>query len=78
MAAKKKLTFEQKLAAVETLIDQMEAGGMSLEDTVGKYKEGVGMLAELEKELKEATQQLTVIRRGADGEDIEEPLEVRP
>ena len=50
---------------------------MSLEESVQRYEEGLTMLAALEKELQSATQRLTVLRRGADGEETEEPLEVR-
>lgn len=75
MAAKKKQTFEQQLSSVEALISQMEAGGLSLEDAVKQYEEGVAMLAALEKELSDAMQRLTVIRKGIDGNDIEVPME---
>lgn len=74
MAAKKKLTFEEQLAAVETLIDQMESGGMSLEESMKRYEEGVALITAMEKELTQATQRLTVIRQTAAGEE-EVPLE---
>lgn len=75
MAAKKKLTFEQQLEAVETLIAQMESGGMPLEESMKRYEEGMAMLAAMEKELQSAAQRLTVIRQNAAGEDEEVPLE---
>lgn len=78
MAAKKKQSFEEQLVAVESLIDQMESGGLSLEDAMKRYEEGVALLAAMEKELTGATQRLTVIRQNTAGEDVEEPLEVKP
>lgn len=78
MAVKKKLTFEQQLNALEALIAQMEAGGMSLEESVKQYESGVKMLDELEKTLGEVSQRLTVIRKGENGQDEEHPLEVQP
>ena len=54
MAAKKKRTFEEQLSALETLIAQMESGGLSLEESMKRYEEGVGMVAAMEAELKEA------------------------
>ena len=75
MAAKKKLTFEQQLEAVETLIARMENGSLPLEESMKQYEEGVAMLAAMEKELQCATQRLTVIRQNAAGEDEEIPLE---
>ena len=76
MAAKKKLTFEEQLAAVEELIGRMEEGGLSLEESMKRYEEGVAMLASMEKELASASQRLTVIRRSSAGEESEEALEV--
>ncbi len=75
MAAKKKLTFEQQLEEVEALISQMESGGMSLEESIKRYEEGMKALSALEKELASATQKITVLRRDAAGQDVEVPLE---
>ncbi len=75
MAAKKKLTFEQQLEAVESLIARMENGSLPLEESMKQYEEGMAMLSAMEKELQGATQRLTVIRQNAAGEDEEVPLE---
>ena len=76
MAAKKKLTLEERLAQVEALIGEMEAGALPLEDALKRYEEGMQALFALEKELQSAQQKLTVLRRAADGSEEEEPLEV--
>lgn len=76
MAAKKKPTFEERLAQVETLIGEMEAGALPLEEALRRYEEGMQALTALEKELQSAQQKLTVLRRGADGTEEEMPLEV--
>lgn len=75
MAAKKKLTFEQQLETVETLIAQMENEGLPLEESMKRYEEGMAMIAAMEKELAAAAQRLTVIRQNAAGQDEEVPLE---
>ena len=75
MAAKKKLTFEEQLAEVEALISRMENGGMPLEESLRRYEEGMKALAALEKELAEATQKVTVLRKSFDGAEEEIPLE---
>lgn len=75
MAVKKKLTFEQQLADVEALISQMESGSMTLEESMKRYEEGMKALQALEKELAGAAQKLTVLRRSAEGQDVEIPLE---
>ena len=76
MAAKKKQTFEERLSQVEALIGEMESGALPLEDALKCYEEGMQALSVLEKELQSAQQKLTVLRRAADGTDVEVPLEV--
>lgn len=76
MAAKKKQTFEERIAQVEVLVTEMEAGALPLEETLKRYEEGMQALAALEKELQSARQRLTVLRRAADGTEEEVPLEV--
>ena len=74
MAAKKKLTFEERLQQVEALIAKMESGEMPLEEAMQQYEAGLNALNALEKELTAAQQCLTVLRQQS-GEDIEVPME---
>ena len=74
MAAKKKLTFEERLQQVEALIAKMESGEMLLEEAMQQYEAGLNALNALEKELTAAQQRLTVLRQQS-GEDIEVPME---
>ena len=74
MAAKKKLTCEERLQQVEALIAKMESGEMPLEEAMQQYEAGLNALNALEKELTAAQQRLTVLRQQS-GEDIEVPME---
>lgn len=74
MAAKKKLTFEERLQQVEAMIAKMESGEMPLEEAMQQYEAGLNALNALEKELTAAQQRLTVLRQ-QNGEDIEVPME---
>ena len=74
MAPKKKQGFEAQLAALEQLIDGMESGGLSREESLSRYEEGVKLLASLEKELAQAKQRLTVLRQGDEEETMEDTL----
>ena len=74
MAAKKKLTFEERLQQVEALIAKMESGEMPLEEAMQQYEAGLNALNALEKELTAAQQRLPVLRQQS-GEDIEVPME---
>ena len=58
MAAKKKLTFEERLQQVEALIAKMESGEMPLEEAMQQYEAGLNALNALEKELTAAQQQI--------------------
>ena len=73
MAAKKKLTFEERLQQVEALIAKMESGEMPLEEAMQQYEAGLNALNALEKELTAAQQRLTVLRQQS-GEDVEVPM----
>ena len=74
MAAKKKLTFEERLQQVEALIAKMESGEMPLEEAMQQYEAGLNALNALEKELTAAQQRLTVLRQ-QNGEDVALPME---
>lgn len=74
MAAKKKLTFEERLQQVEALIAKMESGEMPLEEAMQQYEAGLNALNALEKDLTAAQQRLTVLRQQS-GEDVELPME---
>lgn len=74
MATKKKMSFEAQLAALEKLIGDMESGESTLEESMKRYEDGMKLIGELENELAQARQKLTVLRAG----DEEELLEDSP
>ena len=57
-SSSKKQPFEQRLAALETLVDALEAGELSLEEGVEQYGQGVKMLQDLQKSLSAAEQKV--------------------
>lgn len=63
MAAKKE-TFETRLEALEALVSRMEAGGMTLGDTLKSYEQGMKLAESLKKDLAAAEEKLTVLRGG--------------
>ena len=64
MVARKKVTFEDRLEQLETLVRQMEEGGMTLEETLAHYEKGVKLALELKKELAAAEERRTVLGEG--------------
>ena len=69
----KEMTFEERLAQVETIAAQLEEGKLGLEDSMKKYELGVQLLSALEKELGSAKQRLSMIQRDASGQPEEVP-----
>ena len=61
MAAKKKQTFEEKMTQLEALVQKLEEGGMTLEETLKHYENGVKLASELKKELVAAEEKLTIL-----------------
>ena len=59
-----KKTYEERLDQAETLVREMEAGQLPLEQLVARYEEGIKLLNGLEKELADVTCRLTMIRNG--------------
>ena len=51
---KKNLNFEDSLAKLEGIVDALEANDVSLEDSVKKFEEGINLVKDCQKQLKEA------------------------
>lgn len=59
MAGKKKtLNFEQSLNKLETLVNQMEQGDMTLEESLKAFEEGIGLTRECQTRLSDAEQKV--------------------
>ena len=72
------LTFEQRLSQVKEIIDGIESGKMSLEDSVQKFESGIQALNGLEKDLTDMQRRITLLTQKADGAFAEKPLEDAP
>jgi exodeoxyribonuclease VII small subunit len=63
------LSFEEALAALEEVVAQLEAGGLTLEETVALYERGQKLVAHCNLRLDKA--ELQVEQLGAAPEDGE-------
>ena len=68
-------TFEDRLQSVQEIINDIETGKLTLEDSVKQYETGIRELNALDAELNEITRRLTVLQQGKDGEPEEKPAE---
>ncbi|NOU01879.1 MAG: exodeoxyribonuclease VII small subunit [Gallionella sp.] len=57
-------SFESAMAELEQIIADMEAGKLSLEDSLAAYKRGAELLALCRTQLEDAQQQVRVLDEG--------------
>ncbi len=62
--SQKALGFEAAMTELETLVADMEAGKLSLEEALGAYKRGAELLAFCRTRLDDAQQQVRVLEEG--------------
>ncbi len=62
MAAKKKgVDFEQALGKLETLVNDMEQGEMTLEESLKAFETGIALTRECQSRLTEAEQKVQLL-----------------
>lgn len=59
--AKKKLTFEEALERLESIVANIEEGKVSLEDSIQKYAEGIGLIKQCRQILDGAEKKIQVL-----------------
>jgi exodeoxyribonuclease VII small subunit len=67
--------FEEHLAALERVVEELEGGDLTLDGSLARYQEGVRRLKTCYDLLKAAEEQVRVLVREADGALCEEPFE---
>jgi len=68
-------SFDDGLDRLEALVQQLEAGSLSLEDALSKFEESVGLCKILQEQLAGAQRRVEVLKRGLGGEYRVEPLD---
>lgn len=58
-------SFESALSELETLVERMETGQLSLEQSLAAYKRGAELLKLCQSQLADAQQQVKVLEAGA-------------
>ena len=71
MPAKRNVfNFEKSLAELQTLVEQMETGELSLEDSVKQFERGVALTKACHKALSDAEQKVQILMN--DGERLDD------
>ncbi|MDG2365701.1 MAG: exodeoxyribonuclease VII small subunit [Methylococcaceae bacterium] len=61
MARKNITQFEETLAALETLVEQLEKGDLSLEESLKSFEQGVKLTRACQTALQEAEQKVQIL-----------------
>lgn len=71
---KKAVDFEQQLASLEGLVNSLESGELSLEESLKSFEQGIKVARECQAALKSAEQKVEVLMRQGD-ELVSQPFE---
>ena len=63
---KKAVDFEQQLAALEGLVNSLESGELSLEESLKSFEQGIKVARDCQAALKSAEQKVEVLMRQGD------------
>ncbi len=70
--------FEDALGRLETIVTNLEAGELSLEDSLRLFEEGVRLTRHCATRLDEAQRRIEILTRGEGGTLKTEPLDPPP
>jgi len=73
MPKPKKLSFEESLARLEAIINEIESGA-PLDESMALYKEGVGLSAALNERLNACEKEVTELIKTSEGRFTEKPF----
>ena len=62
-----KLSFEDALVKLETIVESMESGDVPLADLLAKFEEGTRLLKVCESRLKDAELKIELLKKQKDG-----------
>jgi exodeoxyribonuclease VII small subunit len=66
--------FEDSLAELETLVQQMEQGDLTLEDSLAAFERGISLTRGCQTALAQAEQKVNFLMQDAQGRVIEQPF----
>jgi exodeoxyribonuclease VII small subunit len=70
----KAMDFEQQLESLEALVESLESGDLSLEDSLTSFEQGIKVARDCQQTLKQAEQKVEVLMRQGD-ELVSQPFD---
>lgn len=71
---KNKLTFEEAIDSLEKIVEKMDAGELSLDESLASFEEAVKLVKYCNAELEKAEQRVRVLTESADGSVSDAPF----
>src|SRR4030042_6489632 len=69
------LNFEKALADLEGIVEKLEKGGLSLNDSLALFEKGVKLAKYLRGELEKAEKKVDILLKDVKGDTREEPFQ---
>jgi exodeoxyribonuclease VII small subunit len=67
--------FEKDLDKLEQIVSMLEEGGLSLDDSLKQFEQGIKLARRCERTLSEAEKRIEILTKKASGELVAEPFE---
>lgn len=74
MKRKKEFSFEEDLERLEAIVTALEEGGLSLDEALKKFEEGMKLTLRCERTLTEAERKIEILTKNQAGELEPEPF----
>lgn len=68
----KEMSFETAMARLEQIVNQLESGKATLDESLGLYEEGIALVRLCSDRLDKAEQKIKIVKNDANGESFEE------
>ncbi|MEJ2214544.1 MAG: exodeoxyribonuclease VII small subunit [Gammaproteobacteria bacterium] len=65
------LSFEESMTALETLVETMEKGELSLDESLNAFEEGIKLTRSCQKSLQEAEQKVEILMKNTADAELE-------
>ena len=73
--AKSKMKFEEGLARLETIVEELESGDLTLDESLARYEEGVKAFKKCHEILRDAEKRVESLVKADDGSTGVAPFE---
>ena len=71
-------TFEQSIAELEEIVEQLENGDVTLDESLGLFEKGIKLSKSCQKMLDTAEKKVSILMTNDDGEMVKEDFTISP